>query len=406
MRLARNAWISDVLIAIGVYLVTALPVFLGLTIASTPGILASEGPPSSFLNGCIYFDGYYFWQIAESGYWFDPEKQCGIAFFPGYPVATRFVTGLTGWRTEVAMVIISNLALIAAFALISAYLRTRRPDASAAARATTLAAIGFWPAGMYFRVGYSESLFLAFIALLLLGLARRWPLLVLAVIAGAATGVRAVGVAGAGAVFVHILSDPSRGSLARRLLTVAVVAPICCWGLLAFMAFQYHQFDNPFAFAEVQRNWFHYQRPAGDTTPTWVKLVIAEPLWNTYIPNSPRYWGLLDYHHVAGLGQSFWNPIAFALAMVAVGFGWWRGWLNRTEAALGLGLLLIPYVTRAHEMNMASHARFVSVVIPAFLVFGRVLDRFHPAVSWAVFALMSPLLTVWAALFAGGWPMF
>jgi hypothetical protein len=122
--------------------------------------------------------------------------------------------------------------------------------------------------------------------------------------------------------------------------------------------------------------------------------------------SSPRYWANIDRHGVPALGQGFWNPIVFALAVAAVGFGWWRGWLDRVEAALGFGLLLIPYLTRGYEMSMASHARFVSVAIPAFLVLGHVLSRLPNAVTWALVGLMAPMLTVWTMMFGATWPLF
>ena len=51
-------------------------------------------------------------------------------------------------------------------------------------------------------------------------------------------------------------------------------------------------------------------------------------------------------------------------------------------------------------------ARFVSVVAPAFVVFGRVLNRCPPVVSGAVIAVMASLLTVWSAMFGAWWPLF
>jgi hypothetical protein len=406
MRPDANRWPADVLLAIGVYLVTVLPVLIGLTLASTPGILWQYQEQQSFLVCCTNYDGAYFEDIADYGYWVYQDAQSPIAFFPGHPLAAQFLSWLTGWSSALSLVVVSNLSLVAALALVSAFLRSRYPDQSLALRATTLGAIAFYPAGLFFRVAYSESLFLLCVALLLLGLARRWPLLVLALVAGAATGVRAVGVVCAGAVLLQILLDRERGSVGRRLLTAVAVAPVACWGLLAFMAFQYAQFDNPFAFAEAQHQWGQYVRPPGDATPMWVQVAIAEPIWNTYIPGSARHWSLIDRHRVPGLGMAFWNPIAFVLAVLAVAFGWRRGWLNREEALLALGLLFIPYLSRGYAMSMASHARFVSVVIPVFVVLGRVLSRWPVAVSCALFAVMASMLTVWTAMFGAWWPVF
>ncbi|HVL13340.1 MAG TPA: hypothetical protein VM529_12305 [Gemmata sp.] len=406
MRLAERKWLSDLLLAAAVYAVSAVPVLAGLTVASTPGVLVHKEGVPGFLDACVSFDGCWYRDVADCGYWYFPDRQSGAAFFPGMPLAARFVSALTGCPTPVALLVVSNLSFVAALALISALVRTRWPDAPPGLRVVTLAVLAFYPAGLYFRVAYSESLFLALTALLMLGLARRWPVWVLAVVAGAATGVRPVGVAGAAAVVVSVLSDPARGSPGRRVLTAAAVGPLACWGLLAFMAYQWAEFGDPLTFAKAHEQWKHYVRPDGDTTPAWVKLATGEPLWNTYVPGSPRHWWHLDGHHVPGLGQGFWNPIAVTLAAAAVGLGWWRGWLGRAEAVLGFGLILIPYLSRAHEMCMASQSRFTSVVVPAFLVYGRALGRLPPAAAGAVVAVMSPMLAVWTMMFGAMWFLF
>ena len=406
MRLDANRWPADLLLALGVYLVSSIPVLLGLILATTPGAFIHPDGVPTLLDCTVRYDGSYYRDIVEKGYWVYEDRQSGIAFFPGQPVAALLVKGLSGWSDEIALVVVSNLSFIAALALVSAFLRSRYPDQSLGLRAATLGAIAFYPAGLFFRVAYSESLFLATTALLLLGFARRWPVVVLALIAGAATGVRAVGVACTAVVLLQVLLDRDRGPLGRRFLTTVLLGPVACWGLLAFMVFQGVKFGNPFAFAAAQQHWGQYVPPPEDTSSRWVKLAIAEPIWNTYIPGSPRHWSILDNHRVPGIGMTFWNPIAFVLALIAVAFGWWRGWLNRTEGLLGFGLLMIPYLSRGHEMSMASHARFVSVVIPAFVVVGRILARSPPTVPGALFAIMACMLCIWSAMFGALWAVF
>jgi hypothetical protein len=407
MRLAEQKWLSDVALALGVYCVTGLLMALGLALALTPGILVHADGAAKFPHCFVYYDGCYYWKIMETGYWVSEDTQSPIAFFPGQAVAATAVVWLTGMPSIYALEVVSNLSFVAALALISALIRTRWPDQPVSLRVVTLAMIALYPAGLYFRFAYSESLFLAVTALLLLGMARRWPLVVLALIAGASTGVRAVGVAGAGTVMAYVLFDAARGSLGRRVLTTALIAPLTCWGLLAFMAYQHVQFGNALAFAEAQKHWVHYVLPDGDKTAKWVGLATGEPLWNAYNPDSARYWGNIDRHGVPGLGQAFWNPIVFVLAVAAVGHGWWRGWLNLPEAALGFGLLLIPYVSRGYEMSMASQARFVSVALPSFLILGHVLTRLPHAVTWVVSMLLAAMLTVWTMMFVTtAWALF
>jgi len=402
---ARSHWPADVLTGVAVYAVTALPVVLGLTVATTPGVLVHTGPTPDYLTCCCYWDGGHYEEIVRNGYEFDANKGSNVAFFPGYPLTAAAVGRLTGCDAKIALVATANVALAAAFVFLSAYLRVRYPGDPPATRLTVLALVGLWPAGFFFRIAYSESLFLLALAVLLLGFARRWPAWVLALVAGAATGIRGVGVAASAAVVVHLLADSARGSPRRRVLTAAAVAPLACWGLLAFMGYQYERFGTPTAFSDTQRHWNLHKRAPDEPRDKWARLVLAEPVWNAYVPGSSRHWVRHDPHGVPAFAMAFWDPILFVLALAAVGVGWYRGWLTHAEAALGLGLLLVPYVTRADELSMGSHARFAAVVVPAYVVLGRALGRLPAFISWGVFATLGPVLALWTALFAAGWPM-
>lgn len=405
MNESRSSWLGDARLGMAVYLLTSLPVFAGVYIGAMTGLIEHRAPVVSYLHGFCHFDGGHFESVIHNGYEYDPGRGSNIAFFPGFPLAIEGVRGLTGWPTRLAMVVASNVALCCAFILLARYLRLRGPNEPSHLRLLTLVLIGLWPVGFFFRMGYSESLFLAFLALLLLGVAERWPAVVLAVIAGTLTGIRAVGVAASAAVIAHVLLDPTRGSLRGRVLTAALLAPLSCWGLLAFMGYQQVRFGTPLAFVVVQQHWA-YHRPAADAIPTKAaRLALAEPIWNTYVPGSTRHWVQYGESRLPFPGLGFWNPILFLVAVVAVVGGWLRGWLTFFEAALGVGLLLIPYVTRADEMSMGSHARFAAVVIPAYLVLARMLGRLPAAVVWIVFASLAVSLVLWSALFAAHWAL-
>jgi hypothetical protein len=396
---------DDVVTGLAVYAVTALPVVLGVFIGTTPGLIEQYGPVEDFLHGLCHYDGGHFESIVNDGYRYDPDRGSTVAFFPGYPLAVDGVRRLTGWPTRLAMVATSNLALCAAFVLLAAYLRVRLPGGSPALRMTILTLVGVWPLGFYFRIGYSEGLFLLGLALLLLGFALRWPLVVLAVVAGALSGTRAVGAAAGAAVIVYVLADRFRGPPGRRVALAALLAPLCLWGLLAFMAYQQARFGTPFAFVRVQQHWKYYEPRPGDIQSKAARLALAEPIWNAYVPGSSRHWSNYEQDGKPFLALGFWNPILFLAAAVAVVVGWWRGRLTDLEVVLGAGLLLIPYLGRADELSMGSHGRFAAVVVPAFVVFGLALHRLPPAARWAVLAGLAAVLGLCSARFAALWPL-
>jgi hypothetical protein len=100
------------------------------------------------------------------------------------------------------------------------------------------------------------------------------------------------------------------------------------------------------------------------------------------------------------------NVCFFLLAWVAVIVGIWRGSLTRKEAALTMLLLLIPYMTRGHEMCMASASRFAAVAFPVHLVFGSLLARAPLGVVLGVMCLSGFLMGIYTALFSAGYGFF
>ena len=79
-----------------------------------------------------------------------------------------------------------------------------------------------------------------------------------------------------------------------------------------------------------------------------------------------------------------------------------KSWLTGPEIVLSVLLLAIPYVTRAYEMCMASHARFAAVVFPAYIVLARLLAPLPQWVTWAVIGVFTMMLMTWTALYAAG----
>jgi hypothetical protein len=396
---------SDFVAGVAIYVLTSIPAFLGALIGTTPGVMRQQGPVENYLHGLCHYDGGHFESIVEHGHLYDPDKASTVAFFPGYPLLARAARDVLGWSTRFALVVTSNVAFVAALVLLSSYLRIRYPDDSDTTRLIILSLVGLWPAGYFFRMAYSESLFLLTIVLLLLGFTRRWPAVVLALIAGAATGVRLVGIVATGAVIIHALAEREHESSRKRLAIALGLGLLGCWGLFGYMAYQQVKFDTPIAFALVQKHWsFHAPLP-GEMQSKLVRLATFEPIWNMYVSGSSRYWG--NFHATGDpfFGIMFWNPILFVIAVLSVVYGCCRGWFTKPEAILGIGLLLIPYVTRADEISMGSQARFVSVVVPMYVVLGRLLGRLPPAATWLVFVAMTSLLLLWSALFAAVWPL-
>jgi hypothetical protein len=184
----------------------------------------------------------------------------------------------------------------------------------------------------------------------------------------------------------------------------ALFVPLACWGILGYMLFQWLAFGAPLAFAKTQAHW--RIRPGVSLGEQAISLMTLEPIWSVYDPSSPCYWRLHESDGNAVFSMQFANPIYFVATAALIVFGGIRGWLNRNELALAAGLLLIPYVTRSHEMCMGSMGRFAAVAFPAYLVLGHILARMPGPAAALVLAISGFWMGIYAALFAAWYRVF
>jgi hypothetical protein len=386
-------WSKPLSLGLLIYVWTSGIVILGASFGHqfvTPPRAASA--PNFYEKFSAYDGGWYKW-IAVSGYHYDPGQQSSTAFFPLFPLLGAVLMRLTGLGPTWALLLVSHVCLAAAFVLAAVYLHGRRPPPDRTALSFTLLALGVMPATFFFRMTYSESTFLLLILLFLLGIQRNWPLPTIALIAGLASACRPVGVG----LLLPLLLYIWRRSPDRRafLLRAALFAPLACWGLLAYAAFLYLQFGDPLVFAKTQVHW---GRTAPSLTTKMLALLSYQPIWEIFLWQPPANWSVFAWEQV--------NPVYFAISVVLIFVGAWQGRLNAYEIALAAMLLLIPYLTRAYEMNMASSARFTAVVFPVYLIIGEYLARLPPAVSAVTLGLSTFFLGAFSALFASGYPIF
>ena len=362
-----------------------------------PGWLDDD---KDFLGALCRYDGNWYLTIVTGGYSFDPDASSNVAFFPAYPLTARAVMRGVGCRPEVASLLVAHVFLAATFVLLHAYLRVRAGNGRATPPADlVLLAFALFPTTFFFRLGYTESMFAFWCVLILFGVERGWHPLVLALIAGAATATRAPGAA-LGFVVLAVLwqRSPTWGRFVRDSL---IYGPVCGWGLFAYVAYQGQAFGEPLAFAKAQVYWNgHPNQTAAEAV---VSVPTLEPVWNTYNPSSPRWWAKDDQFNHTPFSLQLANPVYFLLSCAAVAWGGWRRRLTAAELALAVGLLLIPYLTRAYPNSMSSFGRFVAVVIPMYIVFGDWLRRLSAGWVGLVAAVAAVWLIGYSALFGAAW---
>jgi len=351
------------------------------------------------------WDGQWYVHVARDGYFYDAKAMSSVAQFPVFPLAGRYLAWATGLHCDLALTLVANVGFFFALVLFGDYLR-RRTDHPAAKTAGSPAAcaclaLALFPVGFFFRMAYSESLFLLLAVLTLYGSARQWPIWTVAALVGLATATRPVGVA----LMPPLLLSCWRRyvSLRRRLAVLGLAAPLCVWGLASYMIFQYARFGDSLAFLKTQAHW--RSREPSSRAEQLLAAATLEPLWTVYDESSPAYWHRHDRELGPAFSLQFANPIYFTGMAFLVGYGAWRRWLSAEEVLYALGVLLIPYLAKSHEWCMGSHARYALVAFPAYIVLGRLLAALPSPYAAAVLALFGFLLGTYSALFAG-WFLF
>lgn len=391
----------DLTIGLSLYVVSTVLVQLGvlLGLAFFRGAAGRDQPPVEPEEAYFRFDGRHYRAIAVDGYTYDPAKSSNVAFFPVYPLLARGTMRACGCSPEIALMLVSNGLLAATFVLLHRYARLREPDATSPVPGSTVAALAFFPPSMFFHMAYSESSFLCVAGVTLLAIHRRSPAWVVAALAGLASGTRPVGVAFLPVALLYMW----RGSASTTAFAVRVayLGPLACWGLLAYMAYQYQAFGDPLAFARTQAHW--EALPGHDLADKVAALLTLEPIWAAFTPSSPRYWASIDRGHEPVYSLYFLNPIIFVAAAGTVVAGAGMRLMTRYEVVLAAGLLLIPYWTKAYENSMFSMSRFSAVVLPCYLAWGRIAPLLPGTVRGGAVALGGYFLGVFAAMFAAGY---
>ncbi len=380
------------------YYFTSLIVVVGVVFAVDFVPLHRSHPSSQtrvdLVSAFSAWDGEWYVRIASAGYSYDPKRMSSVAFFPLYPWLAGAIVHATGLRPEWALLIVSHAALVAAFVLVAAYVQQRFPTAGPDLAAWTLLAFGLFPTTFYFRMTYTESLFVLLAVLTLYGMERRWAIGWIALFVGLATATRTVGGALIPVVAFHLWRTSP--TLRVGLVRWAVWLPLCCWGLTGYVLFQALAFGEPLAFLKTQVHWV--ERPT-DLMQRTVGLLTLEPIRAVYDSACSCYWARVPPHGNVLFNFKAANPVYFLGTVAVIGVGAWKRWLNANELLLAAGLLGIAYVLQGSRTCMNSQARYASVVFPVYLVLGQLLHRAPPPLAAALLAISGLFLAVYSAMF-------
>lgn len=355
-------------------------------------------PEIPFLDGWTRWDGAWYVSIATQGYYFNPDEQSNVAFFPLYPLTVRLFMFIFK-NPYISGIIVSNLAFLAGsyffYKLLYDHL-LREKDKTF----WSIASLIFFPYSFFFSAVYSESLFFMCAVLCFYYAERRnWPLS--GIFGMFASADRFVGIALFPAILVKYretyrvecrftpAQNPSSSSLikeGKRSWTQHAVPMISIGliplGMIGYMIFLYIKFGNPLAFAHtIGGGWEGMKTLRPDI------LLPFKSVYNTVI----NFNKLPDnkYHVI------FQFPIfLFFLFMLYFVYKY----LGTAYVLFSLVMVFIP---SSVSINLISMGRYMLVIFPVFAVIPHVLKNRYLKIIILSFSFL--ILTAFTAMFSTWW---
>jgi len=133
--------------------------------------LTPDGRPRVLTEGLIAWDGTWYRDIADVGYRALPDE--ALRFFPLFPLLGKAFSVVTAGRTDVALVLLANLASLALAVAVRRLVRFERGNAALADRAVWMVCL--FPGAFVLAWGYAEALWVLATVVAFWGMrSRRW----------------------------------------------------------------------------------------------------------------------------------------------------------------------------------------------------------------------------------------
>ena len=214
-----------------------------------------------FVDRFFPFDSVWYQRIATDFYAWDPTRpdlKQDVAFFPLWPLVLRFVAVCAPAAVARWMIVLLAACFGVASILAFQHLACRLFAPPSARLATLLFAL--WPGASFLLLSYPTGLMNLLCILAMLALMDRhfWRA---ALYAGLVTGAGPLGLGTSLAVCACAAHDSRNRLTGSYRVSIEAALRLCAIGvlsvslLLAFLAWQYAKFGNPFAFIQAQAAW-------------------------------------------------------------------------------------------------------------------------------------------------------
>jgi hypothetical protein len=363
--------------ALAIYLCSRLLVFFGVVFGKTYIALGND----TWLGGTQWYHRLLRWDsewykiIATEGYKYDgdPDLTQTVVFYPLYPALSRLVSEISGIEVFDSMLLVANLATLAAVLLLFKLVREGFDDRTALA---TVAMISFFPSSIFLSAGYTEPLALLLMVSFFLAVTRQ-RFFAAAVLAGLAVATRSSGIVLCPVLLWELWRCRSPKQFLIEAIPLSIVATSGLWLYVIYLGVA---FGHPMAFSDGQAA-FH----ENTTMPARLaSALLLEPF---------RKINLTDISP-AGLDQ--W----FTLIFIALIVRCWFTPVSRAMTLFAAMVLALPYLTLCGgPAGFTSMARFNIVSFPLFVVMALLTERSEWAVPGIV-GIFGGLLLMYSALFA------
>jgi Gpi18-like mannosyltransferase len=363
--------------ALAIYLSSRLVIFLGIIFGKTYIPLGNTTwvGGTEWYHRLLRWDSEWYKIIATEGYKYNGnagETQT-VVFYPLYPGLSRLVSDILRIEVFDAMLLVANLATMAAILLLFKLIREEFDDRIAL---VTVAMIAFFPSSIFLSAGYTEPLALLLMVSFFLALTRQ-RFIAAGLLAGLAIATRSSGIALLPVLLWELWRHRPR---VRFLIEAVPLSILATSGLWLYAIYLGIAFGNPLAFSDGQAA-FH------ENTTMAARLISAlrlEPF---------RKLNLAD---ISPAGFDQWLVLIFIVLIVYA----WFAKINRTMTLFAALVLALPYLTLCGgPAGFTSMARFNIVSFPLFVALALVTDQRQWAVS-GIIGIFGGLLLMYASLFA------
>lgn len=327
-------------------------------------------PDSPIIKALTHWDAGWYGEIAKNGYWYRPNEQGPVAYFPLYPMLIRGLTyvGVNRW---VAGPLLSLACAVLALLLF----RKWAGVINASSASTAFLVLLLYPFNEYlYGVMYSDALFLLVAIAAFYAVERDHPFLA-ALFGAMATACRPV----APALVIGLLlrSLERRRALGQPLRIKDFVPILAGIGFAAHMIYLGLRFDDPLAFAHVQ------SAPGWEQAPGWQSwLKVA--WFKTMFPRVAPLVGIRLGAH------AFITFAALALSVMT---------FRRLGIGYGAYCLICIGIPAISTKDFQSLGRYAIAAFPLFLTWATVLDA-RPRLR-RVWLIGSGAALVWLAVALG-----